>query len=62
MVCNRVLNVSSGSLDVSPHADEAGEPAHAQQRPLGAGIRPPPPGQEASAAAVRNLGRERVTF
>lgn len=57
-----MLNVSSGSLDVSPNADEAGEPAHAQQRPLGAGFRPPPPGQEASATAVRNLGRERVTL
>lgn len=54
-------NVSPGSLDVSPYADEAGEPAHAQQRPLGAGLRPPAPGQEAPAAALRNLGRERVT-
>jgi len=50
-----------GSSDVPPHADEAGEPAHAEQRPLGAGVRAPPPGQEAPAAALRDLGRQRVT-
>lgn len=62
VVLNSVLNVSSGSLDVSAHADEAGEPAHAQQRPLRAGFCPPPPRQEAPTAVVWNLGRERVTF
>lgn len=47
-----VLTVSAGPPDVSPHADEAGEPSHAEQRPLGAGLRPSPPGQEASPAAL----------
>lgn len=50
-----------GSPDVSTHAHEAGQPPHPQQRPLWAGLRPAPPGQEAPAAAIWNLGRPRVT-
>ena len=42
---------SSGSSDVSAHADEVGEPPYTKQRPLGAGVRPPSPGQEASTTA-----------
>lgn len=52
---------SLGSLDVSPHADEAGEPSYTKQRPLGAGFCPSPPGQEASPATIWNLGRQWVT-
>lgn len=43
---------SVGSLDVPPHANEAGEPSHTKQRPLGAGFCPSPPGQEASPATL----------
>lgn len=55
------LTISPGSLDVPPDANEAGEPSYAKQRPLGTGFRPPPPRQEAPAAALRDLGRQRVT-
>lgn len=55
------LTLSPGSLDVPQDVDEAGEPAYAKQRPLGTGFRPSPPRQEAPAAALRNLGRQRVT-
>ncbi|XP_074129977.1 oxysterols receptor LXR-alpha isoform X1 [Sminthopsis crassicaudata] len=53
---------SAGPPDVSPDADEAGEPAHPEQRALGAGVRPPPAGQEAAPAALGDLGRAGMTL
>lgn len=63
VVCLKIIAslVSSGSSDVSSYADEVGEPSYTKQRPLGAGFRPPPPGQEASPAALWNMGRQWVT-
>ena len=42
----------AGPAALPPHADEACEPAHAQLRALGAGLRPAAPGQEAATFAV----------
>ncbi|XP_028928878.1 oxysterols receptor LXR-beta isoform X1 [Ornithorhynchus anatinus] len=50
-----------GPAALPPDADEAGQFADAQLRPLRAGLRPAPAGQEAPAAALRDLGRSRVT-
>lgn len=61
LIIHYSLISTKGSSDVSPNADEAGQPPHTEQRPLRASLCSAPPRQETPASTFWNLGRAWVS-